>query len=491
LRVGVVLDEHDVRRWHETALGQIERLGSCELVVLTCEPPPAESTGLRHALHGAYERLDRHLFGSDDDPLAKVPLRRPALPLAEIASQALDVVVYLTPHAPPGAWSVHGQAQLLRRMYDGEPVAPITLTDGERTIYRSVVQVDQVSLHRSRCRAARRAAHLPARALRTAAVDSDPVVAEDRSRPTNAMMARLLWRVASGVVRRRVSGRLREKQWFIAYRRGSAPHTPIMPPPGRFYADPFLFQRDGRRYVFFEDYDASSRRAVICYLEIDEGGRHRSPQVALRQDCHLSYPFVFADGDDVYMLPETAGHRTVELYRAERFPGEWKLERVLLEDVTATDATLLRHEGRWWLFAALAVDGGRPVDELCLFSSDSLHGQWEPHPLNPIVSDVRSARPAGRIFSRNGRLIRPAQDCSEAYGGRLVFNRIEVISPTEYREGPIGAIEPAVDSGNLRTHSYDSDGTYEVLDGFRMRPRLALAGRAAPSPRWHRVDLEA
>jgi hypothetical protein len=505
VRVGVVLDEHDVRRWHETAMEEIERLGFCELIVLTREPDGDRPRGL---LYNVYEHLDRRVFGSDHDPLSRVPLRRPAVPLAEISSQDLDVVLCLAPDASSdelagygrlGAWSLHGEAQLLWKMYDADFVAPIALRSttaagGERTMYRSVIQADHVSLHRSRCRAARRAAQLPARGLRTLhepanVEEPDP----DRSRPTNAMMVRLMWRVASGVLRRRVSGWVREKQWFIAYRRGSAPPTPIMPPPGRFYADPFLFQRDGRRYVFFEDYDGTSGRAVICYLEIDQRGRHCAPQLALRQDCHLSYPFVFAEGDDVYMLPETAGHRTVELYRAARFPDDWTLERVLLRDVTATDATLLRHEGRWWLFAALAVDGGRPVDELCLFSSDSLHGQWEPHSLNPVVSDVRSARPAGRIFSQNGHLIRPAQDCSEAYGGRLVFNRIDVLSPTEYREEPIGAIEPAVDSGNLRTHSYDSDGTYEVLDGFRMRPKLALAGisRPAPSPRWRRVDLEA
>jgi hypothetical protein len=507
MRVGVVLDERDIRRWHETAIDQIERLGFCEVIVLTREPGGDRPRGLRHALYSAYEVLDRRVFGSDGDPLARVPFRGPSVPLAEIDSQDLDVVLCLAPGASPaelagharrGAWSLHGEAQLFSKMYDAEFVAPITLrattaTDGERAIYRSVVQCDHVSLHRSRCRAARRAAHLPARGLRALHEPVEVEEAVDRPLPTNAMMVRLLWRVASGVLRRRANGWLREKQWFIAYRRGAAPPTPIMPPPGRFYADPFLFQHHGQRYVFFEDYDGASGRAVICYLEIDERGRHCSPQVALRQDCHLSYPFVFAEGDEVYMLPETAGHQTVELYRAARFPGEWTLERVLLKDVTATDATLLRHEGRWWLFVALAVDGGRPVDELCLFSSDSLHGEWEPHALNPVVSDVRSARPAGRIFSRNGQLIRPAQDCSEAYGGRLVFNRIDVLSPTEYREAPIGAIEPAVDTGNLRTHSYDSDGTYEVLDGFRMRPKRALAGisRAAPSPRWHRVDLEA
>jgi len=290
-----------------------------------------------------------------------------------------------------------------------------------------------------------------------------------------------------------VTGWLGEKQWFIAYRRGSAPPTPIMPPPGRFYADPFLFQHDGRRFIFFEDYDWTTERAVICYVELDEHGRHCSPKVALRQDCHLSYPFVFTEGDDVYMLPETAGRRTVELYRASRFPEEWTLERVLLEDVYATDATLLRHDGRLWLFVAMAVDGGGAIDELFLFSSDSLRGQWRPHPMNPVVSDVRSARPAGRIFSQNGHLVRPSQDCSEAYGGRLVFNRVVALSPTEYREEPISAIEPVLDTGNLRTHSYDFDDAYEVLDGFRMRPRVSVAGipRAPRRPRWDRVDLEA
>lgn len=510
MRVGVVVDEGHVLRWHATAIEQIERLGSCEVIVLARERGEERAAGGRDALHRAYLLADRRVFGSDGDPLARVSLGRATLPLREIAFQDLDVVLCLAPgvspddlagHARQGAWYLHGEEQLLRRMCDGEFVAPVTLravhpTDGERTISRSVIQADRVSLHRSRCRVARRAAQLPARRLGSPPEAGErgepPNPGRAGSRPTTTMMLRLLWRIGSGVLRRRVSGWLREAQWFIAYRRGSASPVPVMPPPGRFYADPFLFRRAGRRYVFFEDYDWACGRAEIRYLEIDEQGRHRSPQLALRQDCHLSYPFVFADGEDVYMLPETAGHKTVELYRAVRFPGEWELDKVLLSGVTATDATPLRHDGRWWLFVALAVDGARATDELFLFSSDSLHGQWEPHPLNPVVSDVRSARPAGRIFLRDGQLIRPAQDCSEAYGGRLVFNRIDVLSTSDYREAPVGAIEPARDTGNLRTHSYDSDGTYEVLDGLRMRPRLALAGRprAASNPRWRRIGLE-
>jgi hypothetical protein len=554
LKVGVLLDEREVRRWHSTAVSEIERSGCCELTVFSRSGANARRLkgAAHHWLYDAYVLADRRLFGRDDDALAHVPVDRcgsgstrrvhidgdwsSASNLAAIAAGDLDVLLCLAPDVPAGrlagcarfgAWSLYagglrgraGEAQLFWQMYDADFVAPITLrahtpTESERIIYRSVVESDQVSLHRGRCRAAGRAAHLAARRLRDLHrrgwpfITSLPAFSErhsapepGRSRPTNRMMVRFLWRVARGVLSRRLAGRLGEKQWFIAYRRvegetpgkgDSAGLTMITPPAGRFYADPFLFQRDGRRFIFFEDYDWNCRRADIRYVEIDERGGHRAPQIALRQDCHLSYPLVFEEGDAVYMLPETGGRRTVELYRAARFPAEWTLERVLLRDVCARDATLLRHEDRLWLFVAIDLAGGSPIDELFLFSSDSLRGEWEPHPMNPVVSDVRCARPAGRIFWRNGDLIRPAQDCSRSYGWRLVFNRIETLSLTDYRETPVSAIEPASDSGNLRTHSYDSDGTYEVLDGFRMRPRISMAGisRAVARPRWHRVDLE-
>jgi hypothetical protein len=544
LRVGVALDAGAVQRWHATAVAEIERLGCCTVTVLWREPGAAPRARrlprpAQYWLYEAYVLADRRWFERGDDALAAVPVwscggdgtRRVRLEgewssaavSAAIAAEDLDVLLCLAPDAPAarlagcarfGAWCLYagglrgraGEAQLFRQFYDADDVAPITLRAhtpdaGERTIYRSIVAADQVSLHRSRCRAARRAALLPARRLRDLSRQAWPpwVDTEDAARPrpdppTNGMTARLLWRVAAGVVRRRLAGRLGEKQWFIAYRRiAGRPSglTLIAPPAGRFYADPFLFCHDGRRFIFFEDYDGSRGRAAICYVELDAEGRHGAPQPALTQDCHLSYPFVFAEGDAVYMLPETAGHRTVELYRAARFPGEWTLDRVLLRDVVATDATLLRHAGRLWLFVAMAVDGGRPMDELFVFSSASLGGEWEPHPGNPVVSDVRGARPAGRVIARDGQLIRPAQDCSRVYGWRLVFNRIEVLSRTEYRERPIAAIEPDPESGNLRTHSYDADGVYEVLDGFRLRPRVPLGGGAATGPRWRHIDLEA
>ena len=68
---------------------------------------------------------------------------------------------------------------------------------------------------------------------------------------------------------------------------------------------------------------------------------------------------------------------------------------------------------------------------------------------------MRCARPAGRPFiDQSGSLIRPSQDCSDSYGRAIVFNRIEVLSETDYRETTIGRLGPDWRRANLGTHTY-------------------------------------
>src|SRR5207249_5024391 len=147
---------------------------------------------------------------------------------------------------------------------------------------------------------------------------------------------------------------------------------------------------------------------------------------------HLSYPFVFQWDGDFFMMPETASRRQVELYRCVDFPARWKLERVVLRDLKALDPTPALLLGRWWLFANAPAYGAGSMDELHLFYSDSPLGPWTPHRDNPIKSDVRSARPAGRIFENHGEFYRPAQDCSTRYGSAVVINRILQLRSEEH-----------------------------------------------------------
>jgi hypothetical protein len=305
-------------------------------------------------------------------------------------------------------------------------------------------------------------------------------------------MLPFLWRVYRRRGRVRVRGYLFEDQWYLAYRRkrrlggiappalmdssGASRWTVIRPPRGRYYSDPFVLKRGDRHVIFFEEYDWSVQRGAISYIEIDREGRRSVPRRALERDYHLSYPFVFCDGEAVYLLPETWSQRRIELYRAKRFPCEWKLEHVLLDDIAAADATLLRYTGTFWLFVAVAPDGGPPLDELHLFYADSLLGDWLPHPMNPVVANAGSARPAGRIFSLGDELIRPAQDCASSYGRRVILNRIEALDRTCYRESRVGSIEPCGEGSALKAHTYNFDADYEVLDGCRYYPKIRVPG---------------
>src|SRR5690606_24256465 len=112
---------------------------------------------------------------------------------------------------------------------------------------------------------------------------------------------------------------------------------------------------------------------------------------------------------------------------------EWTLEGVLLDDIHAADATLHEIDGRWWMFVCSSAKGQHNWDELHLYHADSPMGPWAPHRRNPVKIDVRSARPAGRLFATDG-LYRPAQDCSVRYGYATAINRIRALSPSEFRE---------------------------------------------------------
>lgn len=195
------------------------------------------------------------------------------------------------------------------------------------------------------------------------------------------------------------------------------------------------------------------------------------PHTVLSGATHLSYPFVFRHDGELFMLPESRQDKKVELFRSTGSAFEWRSEQVLLDDLPATDSTLFHNEGRLWLFATLSPDRDAAVDELHLFSAPSLDGPWTPHPANPVVSDVRSARPAGALFRHGDQLLRPAQDCSRAYGWRVVLNRVETITESAYSETPVGRIEP-IGRAVKRVHTYNASARWETLDALWLAPRF-------------------
>jgi len=262
-------------------------------------------------------------------------------------------------------------------------------------------------------------------------------------------------------------------QWFIGYRPKKPFSTPfdtsdfhvIAPPPGKFYADPFLLQNDGRNFIFFEEFSFIKLKGVICFVEIDEDGNYSEPEVVLERDYHLSYPFIFRLDDKIYMIPETGENGTIELYSAKDFPFNWTLEKVIMKALKAYDTTILFSGQKVWMFTNIWQTGGRPYTDLSLFYADSIFDEWSAHPKNPVICDLCSARPAGNLFLHNDDIIRPSQNSLVGYGHSIVFNKVTCLSENDYSEMNLEQIEPNWYPGNQSCHTYNFNEDLEVIDG--------------------------
>ena len=69
-----------------------------------------------------------------------------------------------------------------------------------------------------------------------------------------------------------------------------------------------------------------------------------------------------------------------------------------------------------------------------LFVSDTLIGPYEEHPASPIAEGRDCARNAGSIIEKEGSLYRPVQVCLNSYGEQASVMKIEVLTPTDYKE---------------------------------------------------------
>jgi hypothetical protein len=106
-----------------------------------------------------------------------------------------------------------------------------------------------------------------------------------------------------------------------------------------------------------------------------------------------------------------------------------------------------------------------------LYSADLVCRDWTPHPKNPIVSDVKSSRPAGRIFSYNGNIYRPSQNNSKRYGSGIKINHIITLTETEYQEDCVNDIEPRWDKQIMGTHTLNFVENLTIVDGLTRRAK--------------------
>jgi hypothetical protein len=297
--------------------------------------------------------------------------------------------------------------------------------------------------------------------------------------PTNGeMLLYLLKRV-----RNKIANEIRNcfyfEQWILLYDYNAANtfstsffrFKEMIPPKDRLWADPFVIKKADNYFIFIEELIFTEKKGHISVIKMDSKGNYSQPLKILERDYHMSYPFVFEDNGEFYMIPETRENNTIELYKCVHFPNQWEFVKVLLSDLKAVDSTILKYNGKYWLFGNVQRnEGASLLDELFIFYTDNLLSDtWTNHPQNPVISDVKQARPAGKFFYYKDMLYRPSQNCSKRYGYGMKINQVIELSETTYRERIIDSIYPSWDKKLLSTHTINSADGFTIIDALMQR----------------------
>jgi hypothetical protein len=131
---------------------------------------------------------------------------------------------------------------------------------------------------------------------------------------------------------------------------------------------------------------------------------------------------------------------------------------------------LFEHEGRWWMLTNIASPGNEDYNsQLMAFYADSpFADSWTAHPQNPLAFDSDLGRNGGLLRFAGGLPVRARQRQGfDEYGVGLSLARITDLTPTTYREEPIGAITPDFFPNLRGCHHIYSDGQMTVYDFAR------------------------
>lgn len=256
-----------------------------------------------------------------------------------------------------------------------------------------------------------------------------------------------------------------------------------------FLADPFFVKEKDTFYVFFE-HQKNKKNADIGLLTSVDGKNYKYRGTVLTQKFHLSYPQVFKYGNDFYMVPESKRANAILLYKAHRFPFDWKVCDTLVHNVQLVDPSIYVSDT---LNIMVATDYAK---NMYVYHADSLLGKWQLHQ-KPIALIGVESRAGGRFFADNKGLILPVQNFSRGYGYGVSLYRFSFKDESYVvkKEKPLFLVaNENIKEFNAGMHQLDIqklDAThyYYVYDGNRLNSNSKSLNIWGPL-KWNYLDFK-
>lgn len=233
----------------------------------------------------------------------------------------------------------------------------------------------------------------------------------------------------------------------------------------RFFADPFLYKYDSKYYyILAEELKFFEEKGRIVLLTVNKKTMKltkREPYID--EQYHLSYPNY--DESNNCIIPE--GYKSGALY-SYKIKNDNTLEKTKILDVPLIDPTFVKYNNVEWLFGTTKDMEIDAKQKLSIYYLEN--GEYSPHKNNPVKVDIKTARPAGKLFFHNGELYRPAQDSSRIYGGQTKIMHVKQLNKETFEEEEV-AIVSSKDCKDYSEglHTFNVYDGFIVVDGYAMK----------------------
>ena len=266
----------------------------------------------------------------------------------------------------------------------------------------------------------------------------------------------------------------RELAWQIAYRPKidgtilddtATPFNLLNLEDGCWGADPFLFEKDGKTYLFYELFLEKEHKGVIA-VSVFDGKGFTAPTTVIEEPFHLSFPCIFTIGDKVYMIPETGSQNAIILYECVDFPYKWQQKKTLLKIESPSDTIVYTKDKEIFVLASI-LKGSPSSAQNLLYRLDKKALTLN---LCATQQDYGNAgfRNAGFLLTYKDGLIRPGQNCPQNdYGKSLYFWKVLKLTDGDFAEEFIKEItcEDIKVNGKFNgIHTYNYLNGFDVID---------------------------
>lgn len=519
LRIAIIVLSDNIPSWAYLMLEKIKKENKSKIVLKVKNT--IESNWRENYVFNKYEVFDKKKYGTNNDALAKKNINEliivPSLDIDDhdkILEKKIDLFINLDLLKPPhsifdlaryGVWSLHigdlvnnnGKSQFFYDVIHGKGYIDISLLLHSKKscnlLANSKSPTDKISVYRCMNICLWKMASIIPRAvnelsrlgekeffLKKEKLDNTALF-KDTFKPNSFVFSLMLlkfnWKRFLNICK----NLFYFDQWILLFKiennkirtKDFSRFTQILPPKDRFWADPHIIKEKDTYFIFIEELIFKENKGFISVIEMDDKGNYLEPVVILKKDYHLSFPFIFKEKEDFYMIPESSQNRSIDLYKCIDFPYKWECVKTILKDINAADTIIILKDHKYWMFTNIVENkGASKYDELFLFYADSLMSDnWISHPENPIVSDVQNARMAGKIFFENGKMYRPSQNCSNHYGYGMSINEIIELNEKTYKEVKLESIDPNWSKKIKSTHSFSTVEGLTVIDAEYRRKK--------------------